>query len=392
MVAADLEAAWELGRLAFGGPSRPERPLSMADRFVRYGAYDESGRLIGKATDLPHEQWWGGRVVPASGIGGVAVVPEYRGKGIGRELLTHLLHRAHDRGAAVANLYCTSAAVYRSLGFEIAGALRHVRLPTAALPVAPREIGGSVRDASGRDWPAVRSVYESVARAGQGLLTRRGGPFADDPADDSLPDGLDGVTLAIDDKGRVDGYASWRRGRGYHDDAVLTVPDCFALTPRAAAALLGVLRTWATVTPTVELRPLPWADAVSAALPVEQFRERRADVWLHRPVDVAAAVAARGWPNADDADVEFRLLDPVLPWNDGAWRLVVKSGEARLERASSSPAAIVHVRGWSLLWCGQSRARQLRQAGWLIGGDDSIHDLLDRTLGSGGPAALLDYF
>jgi predicted acetyltransferase len=387
----DLAAAQELGRLAFGGgPRDPTQRPSMDDPLRRWGGFDEHGRLVAKATDLLHEQWWGGRLLPACGVAGVAVAPEQRGQGVTRALLTELLRGARDRGAVVAALFCTTAAVYRALGFEVGGVMRRVEIPTAALPRAAKSDHIRLRAGDGTDWPAVRAVYDEICRTGNGLLSRHGGSF-EEPTGPELPDGLDGVTVAEDDSGVV-GYASWVRGTGYGASATLVVPDCLALTPAAADALLASVGTWGTVTPTVRLRPLPWVDAVSARLPLEVAREHSAPVWMHRPLDVVAAVAARGFNPAVTGSVDLRLLDPMLPWNDGAWRLVVDAGEGRLERADTDPAATLTVRGWSALWCGAARCAQLRQSGHLTGGGPTEDAGLDLLLGSGGPAALLDYF
>jgi predicted acetyltransferase len=300
-----------------------------------------------------------------------------------------LLRGARERGAAVAALYCTSTDVYRSLGFEACGVLRRVHIPTGLLPTTK---AGSIRlrAGTGRDWPAVRAVYDEVARAGNGLLSRRGKPFPD-PTDDELPDGLDGVTIAEDADGRAVGYASWVRGAGYDDNSVVAVPDCLALTPEAADALLTSISGWRSVAPTVRFRLPPWADAVSTRLPLERARERRVDVWMHRPLDVVTATAARGWPVGISAAVDLRLLDPLLPGNDGAWRLSLDGGEGALEPATGEPSAVLSVRGWSLLWCGAARTPQLRQAGLLTGPPDD-DPLLDALLGGGGPAGMLDYF
>jgi predicted acetyltransferase len=305
-------------------------------------------------------------------------------------VLTAALHGARERGAAVAALFCTSTAVYRALGFEVGGALRTVDIPTAALGRTGVE-SIRMRAGTGRDWPAIRSVYDEIARGSNGLLSRRGGLFPD-PAGEELPGGIDGITLACDESGNPVGYASWERGAGYDDNAVLTVEDCLALRPEAARGLLAALASWGTVTPTIRLRLMPWLDAVTAVLPMERVREHKAEVWMHRPLDVAAATAARGWAQTADGDVEFRLVDPLLPWNDAAWRLVVDGGAARLEPASGEPDLQLGVRGWSLLWCGAANTAQVRQAGLLTGGDDAVGLRLDRLLGSGGLSGAYDYF
>ncbi|MBV9292925.1 MAG: sterol carrier protein domain-containing protein, partial [Frankiales bacterium] len=163
-------------------------------------------------------------------------------------------------------------------------------------------------------------------------------------------------------------------------------------TADAARALLAGLASWGPVAPTLRLRVTPWPDAVAAQLPVERLREQHVDVWMHRPLDVAAAVSGRGWSPVVDGSVAFQLVDRTMPANDGAWRLTVSAGHGVLETAGGQPAATLDVRGWSLLWSGAARAAQLRQAGLLAGGGPADDAGLDALLGGGGPSGFLDYF
>jgi predicted acetyltransferase len=391
LVPDDSEAAERLGRLAFGGSGPPSVTTEMAPGRSSWGAF-ENGQLVAKATDLHHEQWWDGAAVPAAGIAGVAVLPEHRGRGLARSLLRHLLGAARDRGAAVSNLYCTSAAVYRSLGYEVTGALRTMELPTLALSRARPDAPSGLRAGEPADLSAVQQLYEEVARAGNGMLTRRGSAFPP-PPDGQLPIGVDGLTL-VEQDGRLVGSATWRRGTGYGDDAVLRVPDLLAVHRDAASQLCAVLGSWATVTPTVRLRVLAWPDPVQSVLPMERLRVRQLDTWMHRPVDLLAAVGARGWSMGTKTAITFRLRDPLLEWNDRTWRLEAADGTFLLSPVDAPDGAVaeLHVRGWSLLWCGSARARHLRASGWLSGGTASDDVVLDAMFGPGGPAGLLDYF
>lgn len=387
---ADVAAARRLGELAFGYRDTAARPAQSEGRWSKWGGFDEDGRLVANVTDLHHEQWWGGRVVPASGIASVAVAPEQRGRGATRAVLTAALYGARERGAAVANLFCTSSAVYRALGFEVAGLMRTVSLPADALSRAPVTTV-TLRAGTGPDWPLLRTVYDEVARNSNGLLTRRGRLF-ENPADEDLPDGIDVVTLALADDGEPLGYVSYNRGRGYDDSSAITVYDCLALRADAAQALLTTLASWGTVAPAIRVRLLPWHDAVNAVLPLERAREHKTEIWMHRPVDVVAATAARGWSTTLDGTVTFRLVDRDLPWNDGVWHLEVSGGEAALAPSTDDPGLVLDVRGWSVLWCGAARAAQLRQSGLLTGGDPAHDVRLDAFLGGGGPAGAYDYF
>ncbi|CCH18714.1 GNAT family N-acetyltransferase [Micromonospora lupini] len=385
---ADLDAAWELGRFAFG--STAERPASTSvavPGMTRYGAFDDAGRLVGKAVDLHHDQWWSGRAVPAADVGGVAVAPEARGRGVARALLTALLRGARERGAAVSALYPTVAAPYRSCGWETAGVLRTVDLATAALPRHRPSAHLTVRAGTPADLPAVTALYERVARHRNGMLTRRGELFDHFAADGGLPG--DGLTV-VEADGDLVGYATWQRGRGYGADSVLTVDEALAVTAEAARELVGVLASWASVAPTLRLCPLD-GDAVSTVLPLESARDHERDLWMHRPVDVARAVEARGWPAHTRGVVDFALTDALAEWNTGTWRLTVADGAADLTRIDAAADLRLDVRGFALLYAGAAYARSVAQAGLLhhsAGVDPAALDLL----GAGGPAQLLNYF
>jgi predicted N-acetyltransferase YhbS len=155
----ELPAAWELGRLAFGGAAEaPPAALRPVPGVVRLGAFDDAGRLVGKITELPHEHWWGGRRVPAAGVSGVAVRPESRGSGVARTLLGALLQHARERGAAVSTLYPTVSEVYRSAGWEVAGALAAADLDTASLPRSRGTGDVDLRPGDAADLPRVTDL------------------------------------------------------------------------------------------------------------------------------------------------------------------------------------------------------------------------------------------
>jgi predicted acetyltransferase len=387
--ADELHSAFQLAALAFGEHgSLPDQQASaeLPDDRRWYGAFDGSGRLIGTAEDLFHEQWWGGRLVAAADVAGVAVLPESRGGGAARAMLKLLLEGAYERGAAVSALYPTVSPVYRASGWATTGYLRTAEVPTAGLTTAGRPSGQlhtRPADPAGADQPLVYELYNQLAGTREGLLKRRDESFPEQ----GWPRGLDGMSLAFDGH-RLVGYASWSRGTGYRSDAVLDVTDLLAVSDDAARTLIGVLSGWRSVTPTVRLRPLAF-DAASRLIPWETATKVDARPWMHRPVDVARAVSSRGWPPGCSGTVRFHLHDAVASWNDGAWQLEVADGEASLTRISADPHLRLDVAGFALLYCGAASPAELVEAG-LLHGTDGVSQLGLLTPQS--PAQLLDYF
>jgi predicted acetyltransferase len=383
----DLPAAWEMIRIAFG--AERERPSWWReDRPGRldWAVFDESGRMIAKATDRAQGHWFGGRLVPACGIAGVIVAPELRGTGLARLVLTHLLHAARGRGAVIATLFRTSPEVYRAFGCEEVGAMTRVAVPAAVLAELARPRGVLLRPAEAHDVAAVLDAYRALARAGSGLMERSGPLF--DTSPEAVLAGHDGLTVAVEG-GAVAGYASWDREPGYDESGRLRVSDLIAHTADATTALLAMLGSWSRVTPTISLR-LPDPDPAPLLASFVGTRVESREPWMLRVLDAAGAVAARGWPAPVSGAVDLAIDDDLCPWNTGPHRLVLGGGEGRLEPGGSGAVRLT-MRGFALLYAGGAGPAILRRAGMLSGGGAESDAFL--AAATAGPVpALLDYF
>lgn len=388
----DAKSSWDLGSLAFGYHEHTMPDSYGADVPGRsiLGVFDDSGRLVAKAVDREQGQWFGGRVVPTSGVAGVATAAELRGRGLGRLVLTSLLAAARERGAVISTLFDTTPLPYRALGWEEVGALTYWTVQTRALAEIRGDRAITLRPATEDDIPAVQEIYRQVARAGTGLMERSGPTFRATPA--QLLADYHGFTVALDGTGTIVGYASWDRGPGYDASGKLTVDDLIGLTPEATRTLLAMFGGWASVAPTTVLR-LAAADPVWSVLARVDAKVATAQPWMLRVVDAAGAVAARGWPRHLSGVAEIELVDDVCPWQQGRYRLVLSGGGGRLEPAGDPADAVARFtsRGLAAWYAGAATPEQLRRAGFLSGGDADTDELL-RTATAGPAPTLHDYF
>lgn len=384
----ELPAAWEMGRKAFGSDLQP--PAGWLGEWPgrhRWGAFDSVGRLVAQAMDREQGHWFGGRLVPASGVAGVVVTPELRGCGLARKVLTSLLAAARDRGAVISTLFDTSPVPYRRLGWEEVGALTWTTLPTVALAGIRRPEEVTLRSATEADVPALLRIYQSVARCGNGLMERSGPLFATSP--EAVLTGHDGITVAAGPDGGIDGYASWDRGPGSDVTGRLSVPDLIGLTASATSGLLAMLGRWASVAPTLALRlPDPDPAFLLASSGAAQVESR--NPWMLRILDAAGAVAARGWPPHLDGSVDLILEDDLCPWNAGPRRFVLAGGMGRLELGGRARVRL-SMRGFAVLYGSAGSPALLRRAGLLHGGDASTDAFL-QAAAAGPTPALLDSF
>jgi predicted acetyltransferase len=397
---ADAASSTLISQHAFGLPTDGRPAFTIGPEMRRWGIFDGE-TLVAKANDRAYDSWIGGCRVPTAGVAGVVVAPEYRGAGLARQVMTHLLHAARDRGAVIATLFRTAPALYRSLGFEQVAELVDGSLPTSALR-GIRPAHTTLRRATAEDATSIRNIYARVAASGSCLLARDGAAF--EVGDRELIAATDGVTLAIDENGGAVGYVSWNRGSGYGGSATLSVVDLQAVTGDGYRALLSAVGSFDAVTPTVRIRT-SGTDPIHWLIPGAGWSVSEVSPYMLRVIDLAGAVAARGWPTGLTAEIDLEVEDPLCPWNSGSHRLVLRGGTGHLEDlGGGSPehvgvesggvdaaATAVTLPGLALLYAGGVTSSALRRTGLITGGSAGSDTLLDAAFAGPRPA-VLDYF
>jgi predicted acetyltransferase len=365
LTADDAETARRLGWEAFGFPGTPSTEPARVDQpgMTWFGAF-EGDTLVARMVDRAYDSCFGGALVPTSGIAGVTVVVESRGRGALTPLVAATLAHARERGAAISTLFPTAPGIYRRFGYELVADFVTVQLPTVDLAAVAPVTSTTTRRATTADREAVHRVYERWALAQNGPLWRRGVSF--DAADEGWPSAWTGVTVAEQD-GEVTGYAAWNRGQGYDDSAVLEITDLLASTADGYRALLRTLGSFAPVAPTTRI-DTSGDDLARFVLPSVRWRVQDSSPYMLRVIDVPRALAGRGYAPSLDLELDFTLQGDVLPGLDGGYRLAVAGGRAEcVPRAVSD--RVLSPQGLALLYAGAQSSANLRAAGHLRGGD-----------------------
>jgi len=407
----DPDAQLDLAERAFGPGSGADRDrrLRSLSRLVAGGRYlgaFAGGRPAAAAAIQDMRQWWRGRPVPMAGVSSVTVAPEYRGLGIGRLLMTALLDEIAARRYPLSALFPATMPLYRSLGWELAGArdtaviparslLRLVppdalppdalppdAVPPDALPPAPPAPPRLHRAGPG-DAEAVTAVLGRVHEAARdcGPITWDAASAAEWLADPGLY-----AYLA------EDGVLAYR---WHHRD--LFAERAEAISARTVRGFWAQLGSHASIADNVQARIGP----ASAFWWLTQERDAqiaRRSRWMLRVVDAAAAIAARGFPAGVSVRVPVRIADGARPANSGRWQLTVAGGAGTLEplgpAGTAGPASTVGTagpastaalpaspltlgaRGLAALYAGTPLVT-LRQAGLAAGGTAADDAALD---------------
>lgn len=341
----------------------------------------EAGRVVAGLVEIPMGQWYGGRSVPLLGIAGVAVAPDARGQGIGRELMTQSLREARARGVALSALYPASHTLYRGVGYEIAG--NYFRFSMRLLDCPQASGSASVEPVRAEDLPDIEAAYRESARLRNGFLDR-GGYIWERVRE---PHGERALGVVVRGQSGIDGYAfvTQKATPSGHD---LVVTDLVALHAEAYAGLLTFFaghRSTAT--------NLTWR-ASGAGAGLFGFPERRYEqvvehLWMLRVVDAAAALRARGYPPIDGA-IDLVLVDELLPENEGSYRLTLTGGRASLSRGLGGPGLHLGPRGLAALYSGFVSPAELARAGLIQGSEAALATAA--AIFAGPPPAMVDFF
>ncbi len=408
----------DLAERAFGAVSAGERD----GRLRSLPGQMATGRILGvfagrqpagSASYHDMRQWWHGRPVPMAGVAGVMVAPEYRSRGVGRRMMTALLDEIAARGYPLSALYPATMPLYRSLGWELAGARDTVVIPARSLrgltPPDDLEPGGrrpadlepggltpgaapdlrpdpELRRAGPADADAVITMLGRVHAAARdcGPITRDTAMVAQWLADPDLY-----AYLA------ADGFLAYRWHHRNHDLFVECAEAGSAPTVRAFWTHVG---SYASMAEKIYARTSP-ASAIWWLT-----RERDPDIehrarWMLRVVDAPAAIAARGFPAAVSLTIPLRIADAARPGNSGRWQLTVAGGAGTLDRLGpdtpaghagpASAEVTLGARGLAALYAG-TPVGTLRQAGLAAGGTPGSDAALDAAFAA--TSYMLDAF
>ncbi|WP_020501101.1 GNAT family N-acetyltransferase [Sciscionella marina] len=360
----DREPAFQLRRLAFGGPR-----ISAAWEAARDGwrgfVVEDARALAGFARVHAHGQFFGGRSVPMGGVAAVCVAPHARGHGIAGQLLRACLESMREHGQAISALFASVPPLYRANGWEYCGVGQSVSLRPEFLRLAGKPVGeASIRRPRESDVDSMRKWYTEFASGVDGMLDRDelGYPAAD--------------VLSADVGELVDGrgYLTARR----ENEPWLQVQDFIARDRDTALALLGSLASWSGQLDEVRLPVLDPA-VHDLVLGWPEFSTVYTHPWMLRVVDLEAALHARGWPSAEllrPAAVDIELIDEVAPWQAGRYRIEV-DGEVGVHRGGSGAVRFT-ARGIAAWFGGTATMDSLRRNGLAAG--DREHDAVLDTL------------
>ena len=346
-----------------GGLPDPLRPEWTTCAFV-------DGRLATSFGAYPFTVRLNGAPVAMAGVTAVATLPEFRRRGLLRQVMTRALGEQRDRGQSLAILWASLGAIYQRYGYGLASTHASYRIDPRDIRFNdPSAANGQVRlmDAA-EARPHLEAIYEGYA-APRNLMIHRypvvwdirlPRPGAANPH----------VGVYFDREGRARGYVVFELKPdpevGFGRSQLVSVSDSAHLDLDAHRGLWEFFAAHDLVR-SVEWQQVPEDDPIPHLLaePNELNRRTGAAIWM-RVTDVESALRQR--PYADDGVLTLGVADPLCDWNDGGFSLETAGGGTEVSRVRGDADISLPVAALAVLVAGHRSASQLARAG-LVEGD-----------------------
>ena len=322
-----------------------------------------------------------GGALDAGLIASVAVPPEARRRGYGRQMMNDLLAELHKRQTPLSLLFPFSVAWYRSLGYGLANLTWLMDIAPRLLPDFPER--REVRRAFPDDDPGMRACHAAAMAKPQnnGWLARVDWEWQKrvwKPEHEAV---------VYVDQGRVEGYLVYTLSFG-SDGSPARVIEWVCTSDaawRGLAGFLSALGEQATVLTfnAPQQSPLLWVlrepyDRTGRPADFVFFPAARlVNGFMARVVHLEQALAQRRYPSHVSTEFVLRVNDPQLPANNHPLRVRIAAGTAHVERLSegarqaSGNVATCDIMTLSELYAGALSPETARVTGRLQA-DDSI--------------------
>ena len=356
--------------------TRPEWTLCAFDTERRQA--DGQPTMVTSYSAFPFTTRVNGRAVALAGISTVGTRPEYRRQGLVRKIITQAFSAQYGRGQCLAGLWASQAAIYQRYGFAASGGLREYEVDTADIHLHANFAARPVLRFDGVEvLDALRDVYKRFIAERTGYLHRSKSlwlnnvfapPAEDGPVYVALAGTLEAPTgyLVYTLRARRVAHRARAQEIRVRDFAWLDLPSYGSLWHYLRRHDLVGRVVWSTAP----------VDDPAADLFVEPRLLHAHDMegtWW-RVVDIKTALAQRGY------EVERSVVlsindDDLAPWNNGRWHVEVGPDGAQVRSTNAAADIELSVRALSSLYSGNRDARQLANAGLLVGSRKTVTDL-----------------
>ena len=342
-------------------------------------AYYDGDKISSALQLLPYTIMLRGRQMDTSYLVGMSTWPEYRGRGDAAALIRHSLELMRGRQEWVSILLPFRYDFYRKYGWEIC--CEHLMYKgNNELFSSPGRISGEIFPVSFDKIDFLNDCYLEFMRHYHGYVIRKEEDWKRVLGDLYIESGSGYIVY---DAGKAAGYALFTIS-----NRELRVRELIYNSPRAKDTLLKLIASHYS-----QCDVIVWTAPADDITYIDMHDSRgliyKQAYVMGRIVDVRHALA--GLKAGQDIVLHIKVLDDVLPWNNGVFCLESIDGSIEVSSSDNQPQVIVPITTLAQLLWGYITPAQARRHGKLECCDDSAMYILHEVFNPVVPYIIEDY-
>ncbi|NBI29731.1 GNAT family N-acetyltransferase [Chengkuizengella marina] len=324
----ELDDVIELSTFAFQYEANSEERAGIRSKLKpeHIWGYFNNDQLISMVSLLPLQVFIHNQVFSMGGVAGVASWPEYRRKGLVKQLLEKTLLEMKEKNMTVSMLAPFSFAFYRKYGWETLSEYKKYTIPISQFPKVETTIGTIKRFKNIQDcWPLLNEIYEQYTSGFNGMLKRDETWWFNRVFGETQT-----IQVYYNESGKPEGYLLYKV-----KDREMKVKEMVFLNESVRKQLWRLINQHDSMIDNVQLIA-PSNDPLTAILDNPTFKQELITYFMMRIVDVEQFLIAYPF-YASGAKQEFMITvkDEFAEWNDGLFEIEIdENGKARVNKVS----------------------------------------------------------
>lgn len=269
------------------------------------------------------------------GIGSVATWPEYRRRGLVKQLMKKALYEMWEKGQNISFLHPFSYSFYRKFGWEWAFNEKKYTIPMARF--RKKWDGHGYVTSYQHDEDVLRTIYTTYARGFNGMLTREDFIWKNWVIKKNQH-----IVVAYRDAGKPEGYLIY----DVKNDT-LNVKEFAYTSLNGWKLMLEFIGNHDSMAKEVNMS-VPENDALGMLLDEQQMKQTTEAHMMARIVNVNAFLCEYAFDTAKNSSFTLHVKDAFLPENTGSYEIKTIAGESIVTALKDN----VHVSSKIGIHCG----------------------------------------
>jgi predicted acetyltransferase len=301
---------------------------------------EDSNEVIACTKIMPLKVSFKGKVVDAGGISAVAVLPEYRRRGIADMMLKDAIKRMFTANYPFSILYPFQHRFYRKYGWEYIGMTLLYEIEPSNITMFDERI--NVRRMKTSEREKIKKVYAERIKSINFAL-HRNDAFWTRVIFPSFPNPY------VYDDGEVKGYLCFEMKKNEKNQVEIEIKELIALTPEAYRGLWGFLASLAEQVVKIKYLAPPDEPLFNVLIEPREIDFKRpffeyksvasiCSTFMMRIINLEEALKLLTFAHAPDGETTISIKDEILPENNITFKISVQDKIVSIQKLNAQSA------------------------------------------------------